>query len=792
MVAETKLVADAPLQITSKILVVTQNLPPAICGVGDYATLFAQELAHQNPELSITFLSRVPRSNDVNYATVKIASDFLDSAEIYPSAPFYWKLSNLPTLLKTVRKSRARIVHIHYAPHMYYRAGVGVALSIFSLLLCLMRLRMVVTFHELYIPWSKHPKQFLIGLAQRLSFFLLLLAAHNVVVTTDLRAQIMHRWLWWQPAKARRVVVAPVGSNFPEPVKLSVQAVSELRQSWKLPTSGLILSSVGQLRWQQPDWLLATLNAIQTQHSDMRLLLIGCERDQLPKDHPISQRTDVICTGHISASEVSTLLSISDIYLLPLEDGVSARRTALMAALQHGLPIVSTRGHNTEPAFANDLPVLLAPVKSLGEFVRLTKELVANSNLRQSLGQQATTYYHTNFAWGKIVEQQKPLFQLTLSKPKRILYFTPFAERGGAETVLLTLLKGLDRSCYEPYVVFIAEGPLVKDLTDMDIRVKVLGKHRRREIHKMLQASLALTYFILHNKIDLVHTFGTGPHLYTGLACLLTRRPEVWQIFDPYEGTTLSARLINRINLTLPYARVIMSSTVALNSYRPFIKLECTLLIYPAVKLPQLHSAVELKEVRLRYELSESDLLFITVSRLQRAKGHHFLLEAAPIILTQYPTAKFIFVGAALFGMGQDYEQQLKAQVVALGLEEKVIFTGFCSEQDKECLLQISQILLHPAVSEPFGLALIEAMALGKPIVAARVWGPSEIVIDGVTGRLVEPANPTALALAVCEVMTDPARLTEWGENGRKRAYVEYGFDIMLQKITQVYQALLN
>ncbi len=405
-------------KVASKVLVVTQNLPPAICGVGDYVTYFIQELRRQQPEISFAFLTRSLKEGKVKFAPDHNLPPALAECDIYPVTPLFWTLRKLPALIKTVRQSQATIVHLHYVPQMYYRAGVGIALPLFALILRLLGLRVIITFHELYISWQPDPKQLIIGLIQRLNFWLLLMLTNETIVTTQSRARTLRRVLFWYHAKAQRVIVSPVGSNFPK-TQTSDFNQTKLLQKWNLPINALILSCLGTPRWsEQLNWLAEALLAVKATQPTALLLLIGFPAELLPESHLLSGREDVICTGFGSASEVSEFLSCTDIYLLPLDDGVSSRRTALMAALQHGLPVVTTRGLNTEPAFVAGLPVLLCSTNKPADFVRLVVELADNKALRQELGQKALNYYQANFSWEKIVQQQQFLFSILKRKQR--------------------------------------------------------------------------------------------------------------------------------------------------------------------------------------------------------------------------------------------------------------------------------------------------------------------------------------------------------------------------------------
>lgn len=783
----------------NKILIVTQNLPPAICGVGDYATLFAQELVQQNPELKIAFLTRPSQQPGVNYAAEGIAQDFLNQAEIYPVAPFQWKLKYLPSLLKTVRQSGATTIHIHYVPQMYYRAGVGIALSVFGLLLRLMGLHLVVTFHELYIPGSLNLKLFLIGLIQRLSFFLLLIAANEIVVTTGLRAQLLRRWLWGQARKAQKIVVEPVGSNFPASSALSNQQVLQLRQKWGLPSTGLVLSCVGQLRLQQPEWLLATLKAVQIHQPEACLLLIGNRADKLPPNHPLRQQSNVIFTGHCSASEVSTLLSLSSIYLLPLDDGVSGRRTALVAALQHGLPIVSTKGHNTEPAFTDALPLLLAPVSQPAEFVRLATELANNPAKRLELGRQAQAYYQTNFAWEKIVKSQSSLFTPTqkssdalqslaknaVSKEKSsastILFINGVAERGGGEVVLQNTVTHLDLQRFRPVVVFLRPGSLVAEFQQAGITTYLINAGRFSNPLLTVWTIVRLLSLVKREKIDIVQSAGGKCHLYGGMVAFIRRKPAIlllqensarpgkWDVLAKFVPTRM---IITNSNLTMQTAR------------KFFPKVEVGR-AYPGVETGRFETTSN-PQLRAELGLQPNHVAIGIFARLQHWKGVHVFIDAADLVRHQFPQARFFIVGDTLFGMEANYRTDLQAQIARLGVQEWVQMLGY--RQDVPELMRAMDVIVSSSVlPEGFGITVVEAMLTGRAVVASAHGGPTEIIHDKQDGFLVPPGDAQALADQLLKLITDPQLRQQTGQQARASAISRFSVKSMLEQFQALY-----
>jgi glycosyltransferase involved in cell wall biosynthesis len=169
------------------------------------------------------------------------------------------------------------------------------------------------------------------------------------------------------------------------------------------------------------------------------------------------------------------------------------------------------------------------------------------------------------------------------------------------------------------------------------------------------------------------------------------------------------------------------------------------------------------------------------VLRLVRERGvdAHLLLVGAPR-----------FLASATRFDNASYVDGLRAQVAAAGLEDRVSWLGH--RDDVAELLRALDVLLLPSEEEPFGRALVEAMALEVPVLATRVGGPPEIVDDGVEGRLLDPADPPAWADAVIELAHDPGRARAMGLAGRARAEREFSIAGHVEQIVGLYRALLE
>jgi glycosyltransferase involved in cell wall biosynthesis len=159
------------------------------------------------------------------------------------------------------------------------------------------------------------------------------------------------------------------------------------------------------------------------------------------------------------------------------------------------------------------------------------------------------------------------------------------------------------------------------------------------------------------------------------------------------------------------------------------------------------------------------------------------------ILKAKHPAARFLIVGQAA-PADEGYRAALAASVARLGLEGRVVFTGLRLDVP-EILSQISVSVL-PSLSEGMSNVLLESMAAGVPVVATRVGGAAEVVEDGVTGLLVEPKEPGALAQGIHRLLRDGELARSYGCAGQRRMTERFGFDVAIQKTERLYQSLLK
>ncbi|MBC7231507.1 MAG: glycosyltransferase [Actinobacteria bacterium] len=374
----------------------------------------------------------------------------------------------------------------------------------------------------------------------------------------------------------------------------------------------------------------------------------------------------------------------------------------------------------------------------------------------------------------------------------KVLIVNHAVEMGGAERVLLRFLDTLDRGLFEPALACPHRGPLVEAAEERGLKVHLgypvprLLEIRRKSLggsplsrlaypYDMARTVTALARLVRDEGYDLVLTNSAKADIYGSLAGRLAARPVVWRLHDivDYDAFSVLNVLLFTTFAGLFAARVLAVSGAARDAL--------TARGVRASKVAVVHNGIDVRRLASSYRrsLSREKLaeefgiapeapLAGLVGRLVDWKGPDRFIAAAAGVARELPAARFLLVGDAIFGEAS-YVDELRAQTRRLGLEERVVFTGF-----REDALEITaglDVLVHASLlPDPLPTVLIEAMAMGVPVVAADAGGVREIVEDGVTGRLVPPGEVEDMARAMIALLSDSGTATAMGERGRERA----------------------
>lgn len=352
-----------------KIVFITNNYPPVICGVGDYTYYLSQELVKRGFEIEVLKLDTV----------------------VYAK----------------IRKIKPDLVNIQYTPSLYRGACLGLGLIVFVFWAKFRGIRCITTFHERYIVFSLNPKSALLSLIQRISFFLMIMASETIIFCAQHWAEDCRRYFFWL---RKKIYYLSVGSNI-QHVPLNQEQRQKKRFELGAKDKTIILGTFGKVENSINkfyfDTLLSSYENLIRKGYDVILLLIGWPLKNSSLYFPYKERIAPVSikpVGRLPANEVSEYLNIVDVYLAPFDDGLTARKGTVMAAMHCGLPVISTLGAETENIFNSCKAIKLAEPKKKF-FLDALLNLVENRQESMLLGKAAKVFYAENFSWGRITEQ---------------------------------------------------------------------------------------------------------------------------------------------------------------------------------------------------------------------------------------------------------------------------------------------------------------------------------------------------------------------------------------------------
>lgn len=190
------------------------------------------------------------------------------------------------------------------------------------------------------------------------------------------------------------------------------------------------------------------------------------------------------------------------------------------------------------------------------------------------------------------------------------------------------------------------------------------------------------------------------------------------------------------------------------------------------------------RELKRSFGVGPDDPVVGMVGRLEPVKGSGLFIEAAAMISKTFPSARFIIAGEG------SLRQSMEKSARELGLGDRVIFTGWI--EDAREVMAVMDVMVMPSLNEAVGMALIEAQAQGVPVVATKVGGIPEVVVNNKTGILVQPSDAGGTAGAVCGLLADKARRADMGEAGKIWVYDRFSSEVMADKTSSLYMEILH
>jgi glycosyltransferase involved in cell wall biosynthesis/protein-tyrosine-phosphatase len=360
----------------------------------------------------------------------------------------------------------------------------------------------------------------------------------------------------------------------------------------------------------------------------------------------------------------------------------------------------------------------------------------------------------------------------------------------GAEVQVATTVSYLvARPDMHVSAVLLNEGRLADELRRLGVHVAVVDESR----NSSLRILAFLVRFLRDHDFDLVHTHRNKDTVLGTLAAKLAGVPHVvrtvhglreplkawqWAKYCAYDA-------LDKAALWCFADRIIavswnMAEILGRSGYKP----AAITPIHNGLDLRRVKPARSRDAVRRELGVDPGALLIGTVGRLSPVKGHADLLRAARLILEREPAARFLIVG------GGPLHDELVALAAELGIERECIFAG--PRADVYDLMAALDIFVLPSLDEGIPMAVLEAMALGRPVVATRVGGLPEIIREGETGLLVTPRRERELAEACLELASHPDRARAFGARARRVVEEEFSHETNGQALVGMYRDVIG
>jgi glycosyltransferase involved in cell wall biosynthesis len=357
---------------------------------------------------------------------------------------------------------------------------------------------------------------------------------------------------------------------------------------------------------------------------------------------------------------------------------------------------------------------------------------------------------------------------------------------GGGEKYFFYLAEHLSGPTYQFHFVTYREDLFYQEVRRRGFPATVIDMTRRFNPVSLWR----LAKFFKKEGIDLVHTMGTRMNFYGRLAGRLAGVPYICStvqnsLFDYPIGPVKRAIYVKADAWTARYAQRIIAVADALardlrEGYG--IPQEKILTIHNGLDLSELKVSRSPEEARQELGIPQDSLCVGSAGRMTHQKGFIYLIRAMPEVFRRFPKARLLLVGDG------PLREKLEAEALRLGIRELCIFPGY--RADIPDILQAMDVFVLSSLSEGLPFVLLEALGMERPVVATAVSGNPELIEHGRNGLLVAPADPEALAQAVCWMLDNPEQAQALGRAGRSTVMEEFSVKKMVERTEAVYRSL--
>jgi glycosyltransferase involved in cell wall biosynthesis len=364
-----------------------------------------------------------------------------------------------------------------------------------------------------------------------------------------------------------------------------------------------------------------------------------------------------------------------------------------------------------------------------------------------------------------------------------IIYNAASPRIGGGIRVAMDLMHNLDPSRFRSVLVAPGPGPLVDWARQHGVPFEIARDGDWQGFAGLARRSVRLAHVILRHNASIVHAVGPTAYRALGVAGTATRAVRVCHLgFPPAPGELERSFVAGPDAVVACYEAQAVENRDRIRGIRP----ACQLVAVPNGVDTTRFAPGPPSDAVAALRGNASSVVAI-LGHVSRVKGYPTFLEAAALVARAHPTCLFLCLGGESAEPGALAE--MKARALELGLGDNLRFLGF--RNDVHDVLRIADVVTLPSLDEGLPLALLEAMACGRAVIATPVGGIPDVLGDGSAGLLIPRHDAQALAAAIRELLDNPRRCSEMGHKARARVESRYSVPRFAAAVQALYEELL-
>ena len=373
--------------------------------------------------------------------------------------------------------------------------------------------------------------------------------------------------------------------------------------------------------------------------------------------------------------------------------------------------------------------------------------------------------------------------------PRRVLLVDSYGGevKGGSSAVLRDILHGVDRRRFVPVLACLRDGPWPQELRQQGELAFAVPRRRYRSVGNVVSVVRGLVRLVREEDVSLIHASEASSFLYASLAGRLSGTPVVWHVHSPYAPGSISEKMIASMLARLRPSYAIFTSDGA-RGRSPALAGIPGSVVHPGADLERCRSGDRAQGRRL-LGIPEDATVVSMFARFGAMKGQMEFVRCFASLAGDHPELYGVMCG--IRRPHSAYGRRVQSALDALGLGDRLLTPGYVASPEKDDVVAASDLVVHPSRAESFGLAVLEAMAAGRPVVATNTEGPSMLIEDGVNGMLVPVDDVRALTAALQRLLEDPVLRSRLGASASLQAE-EYTLERMVEGVEEVWGLVLG